>query len=58
LIAQAVHVLVQVGLDRDGVRRVVSIAEVIGARDESLTVRELYRFDGAFRATEHRGSFL
>jgi pilus assembly protein CpaF len=58
LIAQAIHVLVQVELDRDGVRRVVSIAEVVGARDEALTVRELYRFDGSFRATEHRASFL
>lgn len=58
LIAQAIHVLVQIGMDRDGVRRVVSIAEVIGARDEALTVRELYRFDGSFRATEHRASFL
>lgn len=58
LIAQAVHVLVHVAFDRDGVRRVVSIAEVTGARDEALAVRELYRFDGSFRATEHRASFL
>ncbi len=58
LIAQAVHVLVHVAIDRDGVRRVVSIAEVVGARDEALTVRELYRFDGSFRPTEHRASFL
>lgn len=58
LIAQAVHLLVHVASDRDGIRRVVSIAEVTGARDESLAVRELYRFDGSFRATEHKASFL
>jgi pilus assembly protein CpaF len=58
LIAQSVHLLVHVASDRDGIRRVVSIAEVTGARDESLAVRELYRFDGSFRATEHKASFL
>lgn len=58
LIAQAIHVLVHVAIDRDGVRRVISIAEVTGARDEALSVRELYRFDGGFRATEHRASFV
>jgi len=58
LIAQSLHVLVLVGMDRDGVRRVLSIAEITGARDQALAVRELYRFDGSFRATEHKASFL
>lgn len=57
LIAQSLHVLVHVGMDRDGVRRVLSIAEITGARDQALAVRELYRFDGSFRATEHKATF-
>lgn len=58
LIAQAFQLLVHVSADGGGARRVLSIAELRGARDHTLDVTPLYRYDGGFKAAEHRASFL
>jgi pilus assembly protein CpaF len=59
LLSNALQLLVHVGAGKDGMRRVQSISEVRGAREDTLEVRVLYRHDGSgFRATEHRASFL
>jgi pilus assembly protein CpaF len=59
LMAGAVQLLVHVALSKDGSRRVQSISEVRGAREDTLEVRLLYRHEATgFRATEHRASFL
>ncbi len=58
LIAQALQLVVQVGADAGGARRVLSISEVGGARDSTLKLTALFRYDGGFKSTEHRASFL
>jgi pilus assembly protein CpaF len=57
LIAQAFQLLVHVSADAGGTRRVLSIAEVRGARDNTLEVTALYRYDHGFKA-DSRASFL
>jgi pilus assembly protein CpaF len=57
LIAQAFQLLVHVSADVGGTRRVLSIAEVRGARDNTLEVTALYRYDHGFKA-DSRASFL
>ncbi|MFI5309554.1 MAG: hypothetical protein ACHQ53_19515, partial [Polyangiales bacterium] len=58
LIAQAFQLLVHVGADGSGARRVLTISEVRGARDETLDLATLYRYDGGFRSTDQRAGFL
>jgi pilus assembly protein CpaF len=67
LLARAVQVIVHVAPSKDGNRRVQSLSEVRGVSikpgkaqgNNTLEVRTLYRHeDGAFKATEHRASFL
>lgn len=58
LLAQAVQLLLEVGVGDDGVRRVRSMAEIVHAAGERLELRPLFRHDSRFRSTEHRASFL
>ena len=58
LLAQAFHVLVHVSMDEGGARRVVAIDEIRGARDNTVEVTPLYRYDQGFKATENRPSFV
>lgn len=58
LLAQAFSLLVHVGSDAGGTRRVLSIAELRGARDQTLEVTVLHRYDGGFKSTEHKPSFV
>jgi hypothetical protein len=44
--------------DRDGSRRVHSIAEVLEAQGDRLSLTTLFRYDGVFRATDARPSFV
>jgi pilus assembly protein CpaF len=58
LIAQAFQLLVHVCVDPGGVRRVGGIAEIRGARDHTLEVTPLYRYDHGFKPSDSRASFL
>ncbi|MDD9946009.1 MAG: ATPase, T2SS/T4P/T4SS family [Myxococcales bacterium] len=59
LLAHAVQVIVHLEADRDGARRVVTVAEVVGSRGEGLELRPMFRYDGTgFHATDHRPGFL
>jgi pilus assembly protein CpaF len=58
LIAQAFSLIVHAGIDGGGARRVLSISEVRGARDQTLDLAVLHRYDGGFRATDQRATFL
>jgi Flp pilus assembly CpaF family ATPase len=58
LLSRAASLLVHVAPDNDGTRRVQSIAELCGARDETLEITTLYRYDGGFKAGEHKATFL
>jgi pilus assembly protein CpaF len=58
LLAQAVHLLLEVAAGEDGVRRVHAMAEIVQADGDRLELRPLFRHDGRFRSTEHRASFL
>jgi len=57
LLAQAFQVLVHVSMDADGARRVVAIDEIRGARENTVEVTPLYRYDNGFKASENRPSF-
>ena len=57
LLAQAFSLLVHVGIDPAGVRRVLSIAELRGARDSTLDVTVLQRWDGGWKSSEHKPGF-
>jgi pilus assembly protein CpaF len=55
LVGQALDVIVQLSRDRDGSRRVTSIAEVEGVGDDGgYLVRELFRFQAAGRDQDGR----
>jgi len=61
-IADAVDLIVQVSRMRDGVRRIVSVMEVVGMEGEVITTQELFRFDfesegddGILRGKFHSG---
>jgi pilus assembly protein CpaF len=59
--ASAIQLVVQMTRLRDGSRKVASVAEVVGASDESVTIEEIYRFDRSFDrfiATGYRPQFL
>jgi len=58
LLAHAFQMLVHVSIDPSGARRVQSIAEIRGAREQTLDVAVLYRYDGGFKATDQRATFL
>jgi pilus assembly protein CpaF len=68
-IASAIHVVVQVERMEDGRRRVMSIAEIVGMEEETITMQEVFRFrrrgrteDGAiigdFETTGVRPKFM
>jgi pilus assembly protein CpaF len=57
VLAQAFGLLVHVGFDASGTRRVLSIAELRGARDSTLDVTLLHRWDGGWKSSEHKPSF-
>jgi pilus assembly protein CpaF len=58
-IAAAVHMILQVNRMRDGVRRVVSITEVMGVEGEVIVTQELfsYKFEGEGADGMLRGRF-
>jgi len=67
--ASAVQLVVQMTRLRDGARKVSSVAEVVGATEESVAIEEIYRFErtgigdarqvvGKFVATGYRPQFL
>ncbi len=59
-IASAVHLIIQVSRMRDGVRRVVSITEIVGRESEVITTQELfsYRFEGELPDGRLQGNFV
>jgi pilus assembly protein CpaF len=58
-IASAIQLIVQVARGRDGVRRVVSIAEVAGLEGDSIRVEELFNWrpGTGFQATGRAPGF-
>src|SRR6202050_1278313 len=67
-IASAIHAVVQVARFSDGTRKVISISEVIGINDESISMQDIFVFErkgidesgkvrGVFRATGFRPLF-
>lgn len=68
-IASAINVIVQIERMEDGVRRVVSVTEIVGMEEEMIVSQEIYRFrrhghtadgmvEGVFEATGVRPKFL
>jgi len=68
-IASAINVVIQIGRQSDGRRRLLSLSEVIGLEGQTITMQEIFRFkmagrseDGAvlgrFEATGIRPKFL
>jgi Flp pilus assembly CpaF family ATPase len=58
LLAAAVQLLVHLGPDASGARRVHSICELRHLPSDALEVRPVFRYDGkAFLAVEPRASF-
>ncbi|GGF19572.1 pilus assembly protein CpaF [Aliidongia dinghuensis] len=59
-IVSAVDLIVQIERMRDGIRRIVSIMEVIGLESEVITTQELFafRYEGETREGMLRGSFV
>ena len=66
--ASAIQVVIQMVRLRDGSRKVSSIAEVVGATEESVVIEEIFRFErtgmgdmqqvqGKFVATGYRPEF-
>jgi len=43
-IASAIHVVVQTERSEDGRRRLISIAEILGMEEETITMQEVFRF--------------
>jgi pilus assembly protein CpaF len=58
LLSQAFSLLVHVGTDIEGGRRVMGISEVRAARGQTLELLPLYRYDQGFKPSEHRAGFL
>jgi pilus assembly protein CpaF len=58
-IAAAVHMIIQISRMRDGVRRITSITEVVGAEGDVITTQELfsYKFEGLGVDGKLRGHF-
>ncbi len=68
-IASAIHVVVQIGRQADGRRRLLSLSEVVGMEGQLITMQEIFRFKvtgrgeggevlGQFEATGVRPRFL
>jgi pilus assembly protein CpaF len=55
-IAAAIDLIVQVSRMRDGMRRIVSITEVVGMEDEVITTQELYRYE--FQGEDANGKLM
>jgi pilus assembly protein CpaF len=59
LVAQAVHVVVQVGAPDGGVARVTSVAEVVGPGEaDGLEIHELFLWEAGGRSNGSRGRFV
>ena len=54
--AEAIRLIVDVQVGRDGSRRIVRMTEVL-AEGDGIKLRTLYKFDGRFRSTEHAAAF-
>ena len=59
-IAAAVHMILQVSRMRDGMRRVVTVTEVVGMEGEIITTQDLfnYQYEGEGPDGKLKGSFL
>jgi pilus assembly protein CpaF len=68
-IASAINVVLQTERSEDGRRRVISIAEIVGMEEDTITMQEIFRFRrkgrtddgtvlGDFEATGVRPKFL
>jgi len=68
-IADAIDLIIQISRMRDGVRRIISVMEVVGMEGEVITTQELFRFDfegegddgilrGKFHSSGTRPNFL
>ncbi len=55
-IASAIHVVVQTERSEDGRRRVVSIAEILGMEEETITMQEVFKFKR--RGKDEEGAIL
>ena len=51
-IASAIHVVIQVERMEDGKRRCMSIAEILGMEEETITMQEIFRFRRKGRADD------
>jgi pilus assembly protein CpaF len=58
LIAEAVHLLVQVSRLEDGTRRVTAITEVVGLSDGQIETQDLYVWQDEFLSTGNEPRFL
>jgi pilus assembly protein CpaF len=58
-IAAAVHMIVQISRMRDGVRRVISVTEIVGMEGDVITTQDLfsYQFEGENADGKLKGSF-
>jgi pilus assembly protein CpaF len=57
LLAQSFQILVHVSMDEGGARRIVAIDEIRGARENTVEVTPLFRYDQGFKATDNKPSF-
>jgi pilus assembly protein CpaF len=58
-IAAAVHLILQISRMRDGVRRVVSVTEIVGMEGDVITTQDLftYQYEGELPDGRLKGSF-
>ncbi|HXM85242.1 MAG TPA: ATPase, T2SS/T4P/T4SS family, partial [Stellaceae bacterium] len=59
-IAAAVNLIVQISRMRDGIRRVVSITEIVGMEGDVITTQDLftYQYEGQLNDGSLKGSFV
>jgi pilus assembly protein CpaF len=59
-IAAAVHLIIQISRMRDGIRRVVSVTEIVGMEGDVITTQDLftYQYEGQANDGTLRGSFV
>ncbi|WP_318495374.1 CpaF family protein [Photobacterium leiognathi] len=59
-IVSAVHLIIQVNRQRDGSRKITSIAEVVGLEGNNVVLEELYKFQPSAQqdGTKVRGEFV
>jgi len=53
-IASAINVVIQIGRQADGRRRLLSLSEVIGLEGQTITMQEIFRFKMAGRSEDGR----